>query len=54
MEIYLSNESRSSAGSILPVRGELVGTFVVTRETVDTRLNQNKVELAILILAVSF
>ena len=49
----LSNQGRGGGGFILETRLERLGALVVSCETVDTRLDQDKTELGVLVLAVS-
>lgn len=49
----LSNEGGSSGGLVTPGGGEDTDGLVVTRQTVDTRLDENQAELAVLVLAVT-
>ena len=49
----LSDEGGSSGGLVTPGGGEDTDGLVVTRQTVDTRLDENQAELAVLVLAVT-
>jgi hypothetical protein len=46
------NQSGSGSGVILEGRGNLLLRLVVTSKTVDTRLDQDKTELGVLVFAV--
>lgn len=50
---HLSNQGAGSGALVSPGRGEDTDGLVVTRETVDTGLDENETELAILVLAVA-
>ena len=50
---HLSDEGGSSGGLVTPGGGEDTDGLVVTRQTVDTRLDENQAELAVLVLAVT-
>ena len=50
----LCDKGSSSGGLILPVRGQLPCGSVVTSQSVDTALDQDKTELGVLVLAVTF
>jgi len=49
---YLGNQSRGSGGLVFPGRGENLGLLVVTSQSVNSALNENKTELGVLVLAV--
>lgn len=50
---HLSNQGAGSGALVSPSRREDTNGLVVTGETVDTGLNENETELAILVLAVA-
>jgi hypothetical protein len=50
---HLSNQGAGSGALVSPSRRKDTNGLVVTGETVDTGLNENETELAILVLAVA-
>jgi len=52
--MYLGNECRSSSCIILESGRKLLFGLVVPRKSVNPRLDQNKTELGVLILAINF
>jgi hypothetical protein len=50
--LFLVDESRSSGRLVLPGGGKDTDSLVVSRKTVDSRLDQNKTELRVLVLSV--
>ena len=50
---HLGHEGRGGRGLVLPGRGELLGRLVVTREAVNTALDENEAELGVLVAAVA-
>lgn len=50
---FLSDQGAGSSTLVPPGRGEDTDGLVVTGQTVDTGLNQNETELAVLVLAVT-
>lgn len=50
---YLCDNGAGSRALVLPGRGQDTNGLVVARQAVDTRLDENEAELAILVLAVA-
>lgn len=52
-ENHLSNEGGGGSGLVTPGGGQDTDGLVVTRQTVDTGLDENETELGVLVLAVA-